>query len=146
MSRYRAFAIALLLAAGSLPLRALEEKVPGPIEAEVLRVIDGDTLEVRARIWLGIEVTTLLRLDGIDTPELRGKCPAERELASRARAFLAARIGAGPVLLSEVREDKFGGRVIAQAAAGGEDLAAALIAAGLARAYLGGAREGWCGG
>ena len=31
----------------------LAEIVPGPIPARIVRVIDGDTIVVRARIWLG---------------------------------------------------------------------------------------------
>ncbi len=109
-------------------------------------VINGDTLAVRARIWLGQEVSIRVRLAGIDAPELRGRCDAEQELAERAKAYLSAMVGGGSVTLSEVRYGKFAGRVIARVAnAAGEDLSQALVAAGLARPYEGGRRESWCG-
>jgi len=53
------------------------ERLPGPVLARVMTILDGDTLEVQARIWLGQAVTTRVRLDGIDAPELIGKCGAE---------------------------------------------------------------------
>jgi endonuclease YncB( thermonuclease family) len=41
--------------------------------AEVVRVIDGDTFEARVRIWPGMDVTTRVRLRGIDAPELHAR-------------------------------------------------------------------------
>jgi len=34
----------------------IPETVAGPISARVLRVIDGDTIVVHARIWLGQDI------------------------------------------------------------------------------------------
>jgi len=127
-----------------------EERLTGPLSAQVLRVLDGDTLEVRAQIWLGQAVTTRVRLAGVDAPELSGKCPDEKALAARARAFLSARIGAaadapGQVVLRDVRYGKFAGRVLARVETPrGEDLAGGLISAGLARPYSGRRRQSWC--
>lgn len=127
------------------PAAHAAERLGGPVEAEVVRVIDGDSLVVRARIWLGQTVETHVRLAGVDTPELRGKCAEEREKAEAARAALIAFLGEGKVALSEIEADKFGGRVRARlASAGHDDIAAAMIAGGHARAYDGGARAGWC--
>lgn len=129
----------------TLPARATE-RLAGPVEAEVLRVVDGDTLVARARIWLGQTVETHVRLAGIDAPELRGKCAAERERARAAREALAHLVGGGPVTLSGIESDKFGGRVLARVStADAQDVAAALVAGGHVRAYSGGRRAGWCG-
>src|SRR3989338_6548178 len=46
-----------------------EEPVTGPVAAAVLEVIDGDTIVVRARIWLGQAVETRVRLSWADAPE-----------------------------------------------------------------------------
>ncbi|MGQ0674538.1 MAG: thermonuclease family protein [Rhodospirillales bacterium] len=122
------------------------ETLSGPVRARVLQVIDGDTLAVQARIWLGQDVDILVRLVGIDAPELKGKCAAEREAALAARETLAALAALGEVTLSEIRYDKYGGRVLARVAArDGTDLAGALLARRLARPYDGKARMGWCG-
>lgn len=121
--------------------------VPGPVQARVLVVIDGDTIAVRARIWLRQDVETRVRLAGVDAPELRAACRRERALAQTARKRVADMIGGAIVSLSDIRQDKFGGRVLASVrTAAGDDLAALLIADGLARAYDGGARASWCGG
>lgn len=134
----------LLLAATSFPVSAAEQRLGGPVHAIVERVVDGDTLAVRAQIWLGQEVRVLVRLGGVDTPELRGACQRERELALRAQQFTRDFAGIR-VLLTEIDQDKYGGRVLALVSnAQGADLAQALIQAGLARAYDGGARSGWC--
>jgi hypothetical protein len=42
--------VSAILTAGTV---SAGETVPGPVPAEVLRVIDGDTIEVAAFIWLG---------------------------------------------------------------------------------------------
>lgn len=123
------------------------EALPGPVEAEVLAIIDGDTLSVRAHTWLDQTVETRVRIVGIDTPELRGDCDGERALAARAQAMLAEIVGGGTVRLRDISYDKFGGRVLASVeTAAGVDARAPLLAAGLARPYDGrGARAGWCG-
>ncbi len=58
--------------------------VPGPIDAQVIEVLDGDTIRVRAHIWPNQQVETLVRVEGVNTPELKAQCPAERELSLRA--------------------------------------------------------------
>ncbi len=122
------------------------EVLSGPVPATVIEVMDGDTVKVRARIWLGQDLSTRVRLVGIDAPELNGGCARERALAERARAFLAAADG-GPVevRLFEVRYGKYARRVVARMeTAEAIDLGAALIAAGLAQPYDGGRRPTWC--
>ncbi len=119
--------------------------LPGPIEAEVIRVQDGDTLLVRARIWVGQDIVVHARIAGIDTPELRGRCARERRLAQRARDFVVARVGAGLVRLVDIRYGKYAGRVVTGIRTDdGTDLGPALLAAGLARPYHGRRRRGWC--
>ena len=127
------------------------ETLPGPVRAKVLQVIDGDTIAVQARIWLGQDVDIHVRLTGIDAPELKSRCAAERRAAEDARDALARMVApngvpGGEVILSEIRYDKYGGRVLARVASlDGIDLAGALVARQLARPYDGKARQGWCG-
>lgn len=140
-----ALAVVALAAFGPTPGRAAGEVLPGPLPARVVAVVDGDTLEVSARIWLGQAVRVRVRLAGIDAPELRGKCAAERRAAGRAKAFLTAAVADGEVRLSQIRYGKYAGRVLARiAAADGRDLGQALLARGLARVYDGGKRPAWC--
>lgn len=119
--------------------------LPGPLPAQVLRVIDGDTVSVRVQVWLGQHVETTVRLTGIDAPELRGKCAREQELAKAAQAALGDLLRENAVELYDIRAGKYGGRVLATArTSDGADIATALIARGLARRYDGGRRISWC--
>jgi len=137
----RMFVFLLLL---SLPFPAAARDVlPGPVSGEVLEVIDGDTFRARLHIWVGQHIEILVRVEGIDAPESRAKCRAERAKAEEARAALATLLENG-FSLTEIRDEKYAGRVLAKVRAGGRDVAAQLQAAGLARAYRGGKRAGWC--
>jgi endonuclease YncB( thermonuclease family) len=128
------------------PLNAMAaETFAGPVTAAVVSAVDGDTLDVNVRIWLGIDIATRVRVRGIDTPELHSRCAAEKAMAEAARVKLAALAGSA-VRLSNVANDKYGGRVDADVAtASGTDIAPAMIATGLAHPYDGkGARADWC--
>ena len=125
-------------------LRVASAAFNGPVQADVVRVIDGDTFEAAARIWLGEAIDIHVRIEGIDAPELHAHCTDERRRAEAARDYLASRIGDGEVELSAVRYDKFGGRVRAVVRDAGGDVAAAMIAKGFARPYHGERRRSWC--
>ena len=113
--------------------------------AEVLRVLDGDTFEARVRLWPGLDITSKVRLRGIDAPELRARCEEERAKAVAARDALQAILDQGDVGISAVALDKYGGRVVADASTRATpDVSAALLSSGLARSYAGGRREPWC--
>ena len=122
------------------------EALPGSHPAEVLRVIDGDTFEARVRVWPGMDITTRVRLRGIDAPELHARCNDERVKAVAARDALVQILQQGSIGISRVGQDKYGGRVDADVStAATPDVSAALLARGLARPYHGGRRGGWCG-
>ena len=115
----------------------------GVFAALVLSVTDGDTFRARIPVWDNVEVITAVRIRGIDTPEIKGKCPAEKAAALAAKARLAELLN-GSVQLLHVDPDKYAGRVDADVTVNGQSVAAVLIAEGLARPYTGGARQGWC--
>ncbi len=113
--------------------------------AVVTKVVDGDTVGVRARIWLGQDVETLVRLRGIDAPELHSRCADERDRARDARDMLARRVDGQVVQLLDIGADKYGNRVVARLLTGnGQDLSRLLLDAGLAHVYDGGAKTPWC--
>ena len=114
--------------------------------AEVIRVLDGDTFEARVRIWPGMDVTTRVRLRGIDAPEMRARCADERLKALAARDALTRFLSEGAVGIARIGQDKYGGRVDADVStARTPDVSAALLERGLARRSSGGRRAGWCG-
>jgi endonuclease YncB( thermonuclease family) len=115
--------------------------------AEVLRVNDGDTFEARVHVWPGMQVTTKVRLRGIDAAELRAQCAEEYRLATAARDALSRMLAEGGVTIGRIDFDKYGGRVVANAATRNTpDISDALLKTGYVRAYDGGRRDGWCGG
>ena len=121
------------------------EVLPGPIPAVVTEVLDGDTIGVRARIWLSQDVEIRVRILDIDTPEIRGDCESERSLALAARDRVIAQALGQQIQMLEIRYGKYGGRITARVTLGnGLDLGADLIHAGLARPYDGGDRQSWC--
>jgi endonuclease YncB( thermonuclease family) len=132
------------------PTRSTEAPVrtsaKGPYAAEVLRVLDGDTFAARVHVWPGLDITTKVRLRGVDAPEMKARCRQERNLAEAARDALAAILAEGELTVLRVDLDKYGGRVVADAATARiQDVSQALLAQGVARAYSGGHRQGWCG-
>jgi endonuclease YncB( thermonuclease family) len=133
-------------AEAALPRRAASAELRGGHPAEVLRVFDGDTFEARVRIWPGMDVTTRVRLRGIDAPEMHARCDDERVKAEAARDALVSILNEGAVGISLIGQDKYGGRVDADVStARTRDVSEALLARGLARRYSGGRRQSWCG-
>ena len=121
--------------------------LPGPIRADVIRVVDGDTVMMRVQVWIDQSVETLVRVDGIDTPELKGKCLSERQRAEAARKKVEDFLTRGPAELRNVRLEKYAGRVLADVhGKNGQSLAAYMIESGYARPYAGAKRQTWCGG
>jgi micrococcal nuclease len=138
------FAVWWLMSCALMPALA-GETIPGPVSVHIVSIYDGDTFTVDAAPWPGVTIRVSVRVDGVDTPEIRGKCQAEKDMAVEAGEFVEGVLGED-VRLVNIRHGKYAGRVVAQVLVKGQDLAALIIAAGLGRPYHGGAREGWCGG
>ncbi len=123
-----------------------QDVIKGPVQGHVIQITDGDTFTVRLRIWIGQDMETHVRLAGIDAPEIHGKCEKERKLAKAAHSELERLLQKGEVVLTDIRLEKYAGRVLASAATpDGIRISEHLIGKGLARPYNGGKRDGWCG-
>ena len=121
-----------------------KQVLPGPFPFELVEVIDGDTFRARVDIWLGQTVTVKVRLQGVDTPEMNGKCAAEKKLARQAKAFAENWLKTNQVHLVNVHYGTYAGRVLATAQIkNGDSLSAALLAENLAKPYRG-RRAKWC--
>ena len=114
---------------------------------KVLRVVDGDTLEIDGS-WLPPELSRVyVRVRHLDTPEKGrlAKCPRENEWSERATAFTRAAVEqATDIMFRDLGWDKYGGRILAEVLVDGEPLSGKLIAAGLARPYEGKKKASWC--
>lgn len=122
----------------------VEAEIPGPVQARILSVYDGDTFTAEVHIWIKQYVIASVRVLGADTPEIRGECDQEKALAIHARERAKILLGE-TVTLSSIAPDKYGGRVDAVVIlSDGRNLANVLIEDGLARPYDGGERLSWC--
>ena len=117
--------------------------------ATVTGAYDGDTLYVTADVWPNMLWAGSVRVLGVDTPEIQGRCVQESTLAIEAREYVRDLLTDKNVLLTNVENDKYGGRVLAhvfvQAEGSQQNLAVLLIERGLGRDYDGGTRQSWCG-
>lgn len=115
------------------------------VSALVTDAYDGDTLTVKAALWPDLTHSSSVRVRGVDTPEIRGQCEQERNLAISARDYVRRLLIDQSVTLTEIDNDLYGGRVLAKVhLSTGENLANLLIEKGYGRAYDGGKRENWC--
>ncbi len=93
-------------------------------------MVDGDTLDVGG---------LTLRLHGADAPEAEQSCGgadgADWPCGEAAAARLAELVSGGALSCEALDRDNYG-RVVARCAAGGRDVAAALVSEGLAWAYV----------
>ncbi|MBE72701.1 MAG: nuclease [Thalassospira sp.] len=107
---------------------------------------DGDTIYV-AIPGLPDEIANMsVRVRGVDTPEMRGQCDSEKQLAQKARDYARQRLKAATsVQFCEPEWGRYGGRVVASVKIDGSPLDLELIENGLARPYDGKTkRQPWC--
>jgi micrococcal nuclease len=113
--------------------------------ADVTSIYDADTFRVNIAGWppvIGQRIP--IRVLGVDAPEIRGKCQAEKIAARKAKQFTVALLRGGQVIeLRNIQRGKYF-RLLADVFVDGQSLATQLIGAGHARAYDGGHRQGWC--
>jgi endonuclease YncB( thermonuclease family) len=112
----------------------------------VTRVIDGDTFEVDAMFFPRELGNISVRVADIDTPEKkpRAKCEIEHALAMRATEFTKTMLLNKKVIVSNIKQDKYGGRIVATVYINNTKLSDLLITKGLAKPYGGGTKSSWC--
>lgn len=136
------FALAILRPAAAAD-DGVARRIAGPVEALLVRVVDGDTLLVDAQPWPEQRIRVYVRLRGIDAPELHSRCAEVREAARHARTVLGELVaGTDIVELSRISGDKYYGRVLAEVRIPtGEDLSEVMLSRDLVRPYSGGRRR-----
>ena len=120
--------------------------VANAVPAVVDYIFDGDTFSAGVKLDADVEITVRVRLINVDTPEMNGKCVAEKVMAQSARDLLATLIPRGTVVeLKNIKDDKYLGRINANVILpDGRDVGRVMIDSGLARPYSGGKRAPWC--
>lgn len=109
---------------------------------KVIKVYDGDTITIAAKLpnTNGPVYRFSVRLDGIDTPEIKGKSVAERELAKQARDVLHELIYGKVVELRNVANEKYG-RILADVYIGDTNVNQWLVSENFAVLYDGGKKQ-----
>jgi endonuclease YncB( thermonuclease family) len=140
MFRPRAVLIRFLAAVSlGSPVSTEAHDLYGPVKADIVRVVDGDTILVDALPWPNQRIRTYVRLRGIDSAEMNSPCPAFRRSANLAKQALVTMVeGRESVTLTAITGDKYFGRVVATLKTDdGRDLARELMERGLAEPYEG---------
>jgi micrococcal nuclease len=108
--------------------------------AKVIKVVDGDTIDVKIDLGFAIFIDTRIRLASIDTMETNAKDPSVRAMGLKAKNYLEALILGKTVTLETFKSDKYG-RYLATVYLGGRSVNLQLIQEGLAVYYYGGKKE-----
>ena len=115
---------------------------------KVIKVYDGDTITIASRVP-GLYNSPIykfsVRLNGIDTPEMKGKNEEEKEIAVKARDALSERIMGKEIRLENVQTEKYG-RLLCEVYLGNDHLNKWMIDERYAVEYDGGTKiipESW---
>lgn len=123
-----------------LNVRALPSFTPPISKGCVVKVYDGDTITIATRIP-GLNASPIykfhVRLNGVDTPELRTRDEEEKVIAQKAQEVLSKRVFGKNVQLSNISVGKYG-RLIADVHHDGLDINQWLLGQRLAVPYDGG--------
>jgi endonuclease YncB( thermonuclease family) len=112
----------------------------------VISVYDGDTFRVDINgLHPLIGKNIGIRVAGVDTPEIRGKCDREKVLAQQAKLMTSQFVkrNTGSVELRNPSRGKYF-RIVADVWANGQSLKRKLLDAKLAYPYNGGKKQSWC--
>ena len=115
------------------------------IVSDVISIYDADTFRVNIKDWPDVIGSMVpIRVLGIDAPEIKGKCQAEKDKAREAKQFTVEALRTAKVIeLRNIKRGKYF-RILADVFVDGKNLSASLMKAGHARAYDGGKRGAWC--
>jgi endonuclease YncB( thermonuclease family) len=112
--------------------------------SRIISVYDGDTFRADINSYpdiLGNNIS--IRVNGVDTPEMRGSKPEIKELAIKARDLVKDKLMNGKVIiLKNIQRGKYF-RIVADVYIDGVDLKEILFEAGLAKPYDGGTKQQW---
>ena len=116
-------------------------------DVKVLKVVDGDTVDVDIDLGFGIVLTDeRVRIMGIDTPESRTSNKVEKVFGLAAKARLKELLGEETILIT--KDDKHGedmkgkfGRILGAFRVGGKTVTEILIEEGHAVAYHGQSKD-----
>jgi len=126
-------------------VKAADPNYPDIMAVEYVRNYDADTVTVNIHTWpkiIGHKIS--VRVNGIDTPEIRGGTEYSKNLAKQAKLFVELILKcAQNITLKNPQRGKYF-RIVADIEIDGNDLGQVLIKLGYAKAYDGkSARPDW---
>lgn len=119
------------------------------IPAKVTDVYDGDTITVIYLINKKTPFRIRIRIEGLDTPEIRGSSPVEKQAAEAIKYHVQDMLLNKIVPIKVSKWDKYGGRVIGTVYLSNhteenpKTLTTYLLDNGYAKEYSGKAKEDW---
>lgn len=133
----------------TLDLQNTKKYIPDIHYGKVIKVYDGDTITIATQLYNGCIVPTKemyrfsVRLNGIDTPEIKTSNVAEHTLAIIARDALSNLVMDKVVRLEDVSYDKYG-RILCTVFLGDVDVCKWMLDHNYAVVYHGGKKiEAW---
>ena len=115
-------------------------------ENTLASVYDGDTFRINLKCSNPLFCQNLpVRVNGIDTAELKTKNTCEKDAALKAKAFTTTFLKSGKIKLTNCKRGKYF-RLVCDVEVNGRNLADELIKKGLAYPYDGGTKKktNWC--
>lgn len=143
--KYLIFSILMVLICTTL--NAAEKSYGNFYSIEVVSNYDGDTITVNINgipALFGDHIS--VRVFGIDTPEMKGECEKESQLAHEAKEYVHSVLEANDlrVNLINIKRDKYF-RILADVQVGKDSLSKLLLDKGYAVEYSGGTKtKNWC--
>ena len=109
---------------------------------EILRVVDGDTVDVSIDLGFDISYKSRVRLYGIDTPESRTRDKDEKARGLMSKEYLMNELSKGQVVI-KTHKDKKGkfGRVLGEMYVGDKNINLMMVDDCLAVEYYGQSKE-----
>jgi len=75
---------------------------------EIVRVVDGDTVDILVDLGFGLTKKERVRVAGIDTPESRTRDLYEKKLGKEAAAYLTEQLEDGDIIIRTEKDGKYG--------------------------------------
>ena len=130
-----------------MPVTALADKTYGSVTiAEVTSIYDGDIFRANIPEYPPIIGQHMgIRVNGVDTPEMRGQCEQEKVLARKAKQYTVTMLHSSKTIeLRNMQRGKYF-RIVADVYADGHSIGEGLVREGLAVVYDGGKKvKDWC--
>jgi len=110
---------------------------------EVVKIVDGDTVDIIIDLGFSLTKKERVRLAGIDTPECRTRDLDEKQMGLEAKAFLTRRLADGEPSGLRVKTKKDGkyGRMLGTLFVGSQNINQEMIERGYAWKYDGGKKK-----